>query len=191
MDYATWQKKIHTLAVEKGWWEKHSNPLDRAVEAAVLIVTELSEAIEAYREGRMKIETSDITGKPEGFPIEIADAVIRALDLAGVLVSANQAEDLDAAGARTWFRDALLDTAATIDRDQAASHDVMSCVAAAMRCALIDFDEPGTIMLYTVGGVLFWCERIAQVAGFDLEEAIQIKHAYNATRPYRHGGKLA
>lgn len=27
--------------------------------------------------------------------------------------------------------------------------------------------------------------------GIDIEEAIKIKHEYNLTRPYRHGGKKA
>ena len=31
----------------------------------------------------------------------------------------------------------------------------------------------------------------AEALGIDLEECIYVKHAYNATRPHRHGGKLA
>ena len=35
--------------------------------------------------------------------------------------------------------------------------------------------------------VMDYCAR----AGIDLEEAIALKHKYNLTRPYRHGGKRA
>jgi len=31
----------------------------------------------------------------------------------------------------------------------------------------------------------------AQALGIDIERAIALKHAYNKTRPHRHGGKLA
>lgn len=35
--------------------------------------------------------------------------------------------------------------------------------------------------------ILDYCEH----AGIDMEDAMRLKHAYNQTRPYRHGGKTA
>jgi NTP pyrophosphatase (non-canonical NTP hydrolase) len=61
-------KLCHSIAVEKGFWEKERN----IGEALMLIVTELAEAMEAHR----------IQDK-ENFKEEIADAFIRLFDLCG------------------------------------------------------------------------------------------------------------
>lgn len=101
----------HAAARERGWYDDG----DRNVgELLMLVVTELSEAMEDAR-STPRVLLGIITecdGRPEGFAIEIADAVIRIGDL----------------------------------------------------CAHL---------------------------GVDLEAAVAQKMAYNATRPYRHGGKLA
>lgn len=113
--------KVHTLAIEKGWYEDDNLNIP---EKLALIHAEISEALEAYRDGEMEAyahaccdvpsrghrEGCPGIGKPEGFPIEIADALIRILDLCGAL-------------------------------------------------------------------------------GIDIQAAVDQKHAYNATRPHRHGGK--
>ena len=60
----------HSVAVEKGFWDKPRN----MGEAPMLIVTELSEAMEAHR-----LQDQD------NFKEEIADSFIRLLDLCGGL----------------------------------------------------------------------------------------------------------
>ena len=99
------QEKVHKTAVEHGWWER-PRPVG---EVLMLMVTELSEAMEAYREGNPASEKIPGYSKLEE---ELADVIIRVLDFAG-------------------------------------------------------------------------SEKL------DIEGAVKAKMAYNETRPYRHGGKLA
>jgi NTP pyrophosphatase (non-canonical NTP hydrolase) len=73
------QSAIHENAVKHGWWE-HSN----IPEKLALIHSEVSEALEEYRDGRMLTDLEK-DGKPFGFPSELADVVIRVMDLSGKL----------------------------------------------------------------------------------------------------------
>lgn len=105
MSVAQLQKEIHHTAVEHGWWDRE-RPIG---EVLMLAVTELAEAMEAYRDGNPSSEKIDGYTKVEE---ELVDTIIRILDLAGGMK-------------------------------------------------------------------------------FDIEGALRAKMAYNETRPYRHGGKLA
>ena len=50
----------------------------------MLIVSEISEALEEHRHGRAPDEIwYTAEGKPEGVPVELADAVIRICDMCG------------------------------------------------------------------------------------------------------------
>ena len=73
------QARIHRNAVSKGFW---GNGKDNIPEKLALIHSEVSEALEEYRKGRMAMYWKGKKCKPEGFPVELADIIIRCLDLA-------------------------------------------------------------------------------------------------------------
>lgn len=72
--------EIHEHAIRNGFWEASDN----LGEKIALIHSEISEAMEIYRDPNHTLTERwySPTGKPEGFDIELADAVIRILDLA-------------------------------------------------------------------------------------------------------------
>ena len=87
MEISQMQEEVHRTAIEHGWWEK-PRPVG---EVLMLMVTELAEAMEAYRSGNS--ESEKIPGFSQ-MEEELADVVIRLLDFAG-------GEDLDIEGALT------------------------------------------------------------------------------------------
>src|SRR5678816_3762456 len=96
MEIAALQEEVFHTAVEHGWWPLISDTkvgdktsgviVDQKdvniPEKLALMHSELSEALEHFRHGNMEMFIS-VSGKPDGFWIELADCIIRILDTAG------------------------------------------------------------------------------------------------------------
>ncbi len=187
MNLAELQKEAHAIAKEHGWWDQERTFGD----LIALVHSELSEALEAYREHGGVVNMfkyrdgtkwfwHDTSGHPVGVASELADVVIRVADMAEwyeySLDPAESIEDRDAldvclAGLGSfgdWIARLHWITAeATSYKGVASEHLVINALAS----------------------LIVGVQRMAAHYGIDLDAAIEAKMEYNRGRSYRHGGK--
>ena len=205
MNLAELQKKAHAIAVAHGWWDKERTFGD----CIALVHSELSEALEAYREhgltsgfsthharGCRLVEYGygdcdcNPTYKPEGVASELADVVIRVADMAewyGVGLEAHVESGVGAPETHIfgrWFA----------FRELAFGEWVGMAhywAAEAFKWG-VQYEADGVapnLAWQSLGYVIAVVQRMAAHYGIDLDAAIEAKMEYNRTRQYRHGGK--
>jgi len=163
-----WQSLVrvaHGMAVEKGWWDDGiaARPLEDIVNN---FHAEVSEAWEEYRAGRMATWYADPQAVMAG---KLPKPEGFYVELADLLIRI-----ADAAGAhRIEFPDEPI-TQPVFDN---MSRNVLLL--------------HGTIDKFLFATAAGDCFGIAKANNHDLWATIREKLAYNATRPYRHGGKRA
>lgn len=162
-------KEIHENAVAHGWWEGERD----IAEIYALIHSELSEALEEYRSGKEMIYYVD--GKPEGIAVELADAVIRILDYVAQ---------------REFYTGIVLYTEHIRVNDKKVSLPrlIVECHESITMARVYDEENRSPVGHFTK--VKANIREYLSDNGLDLYEIIRIKHEYNKTRPYRHGGKI-
>jgi hypothetical protein len=188
-DIVTFARDVHKNAIDHGWWtvlpdgtaDVKSREFD---EMMMLVSTELAEAMEEARKPEFDpkkiyfIDTCFATpgpAKPEGFPVELADAVIR------------MAETMAAFGREHYLG---------IDFDRHVGdyyfhhlHRTMGAHLMQLTRALSNIQTASD--LAAMKNFVAGCFKLAQIHSIDLPPALLLKHEYNKTRPFRHGGKTA
>lgn len=187
-----WRDVVHANAVDKGWW-----PDERTLDEVIcLIISELSEALEEYRNGKPYIyylcQHHDTRAgcpdkydgcqhgknegcalrKPEGIAVEMADVLIRILDYAGH-------KGIDMTRATTDI--------ATVYHKEPITRVMMNVTYFLSNYWILDDDFTGNEfnLCKAAAYIIKWFER----QRIDVWEIVFIKHEYNKTRPFRHGGK--
>jgi len=181
IDLKKYSQLAHTAAIQKGWWDY---PVSTPT-CLMLVISELSKAIEADRKGKQanvvyfKHRLAEIEGSLNGedktgvfnmsfarlfrsqikdsVQDELADTCIRILDLIGY--------GIDFAENDIFYREDL--TGLTLP-------DVLFIVAQSVSASRLQ-EALGYLFIY------------ANSQGIDLKWHIDTKMKYNALRPYKHG----
>ena len=183
------QREAHAIAKDHGWWDEERTFGD----LIALVHSELSEALEAYREhgnttnAWMELVDEDSDDRiPVGVGHELADVVIRVADMAEWL-------KVDLAQAREEDEDLGEDKQAYLEHRLSGNLDSFGEWIAAIHEDVGDAgyhqrnrsDNLGSHLV----SVIWMVQEMAAHYGIDLDAAIEAKMEYNRTRSYRHGGK--
>ncbi|OMF35219.1 hypothetical protein BK133_10935 [Paenibacillus sp. FSL H8-0548] len=187
-------KAAHENAVVKGWWQEERT----YGELVALMHSEVSEALEDYRNGKQPNEVwyeyefgggtvedfrtellfgdgDWVLGKPCGIPSELADVCIRIFDAAG---KNGWGEALHSWYGRVTVKWRVNSGLSFTDNLNIIHGNLTDCARA------------DSWKEFNLAVVLQNVAELASYYDFDLDQAISEKMAYNATRPERHGGKV-
>lgn len=198
-----WKKAVHDNSVSKGWYENERN----SMEMFMLMATEISEATEEVRKHKEHLYYEG--EKPEGEAVELADLMIRIFDYAQYKnidldkyverefdylfgVGKRDLSDLNKIGNALnkykkhkdlplFFKN-FLNAENPIEKHMILN---MNIAKAAEEFYLDVSEEESFYLTDTIFLILFYFKENK----WNIEEILDIKHNYNKTRPFKHGGK--
>lgn len=180
--------EIREINVSHGWRPVDGGPGGTTFgDYIALLHSEVSEALEAYRDHRLDDATATTRAgtpiseaKPEGVGSELADVLIRLLDMCDVF--------------GIWLGDDMEDGLADVAPLPAPAGVTTFGEHVAwlhFRIGNIDpfAERVGTLTEARMALILRALVTVAERHGIDLTAEVERKIAYNRTRPYKHGGK--
>ncbi len=173
------QREAHAIAKEHGWWDEERT----FGELIALVHSELSEALEAYRDEVLPSKPHLLSTKVAS---ELADVVIRVADMAewfkiDLAKSLEEDEDLGEAK-QAYLEYRLSGNLDSFGEWIGAIHEDMADAGYHQR-------NGGDNMGSHLVAVISLVQDMAAHYGIDLDAAIKAKMEYNRGRSYRHGGK--
>ena len=188
MNLADLQKEAHAIAKEHGWWDEERT----FGELIALVHSELSEALEAYREKHIWTDWRQLqtypNGQPRGVASELADVVIRVADMC-------EHYGIDATLYINWLTAYELKQLERFSFGEwiALLHSLLSeALFASHKWPIFQHKANPVVVnawIHKTGNFIGCIQHMAARYGIDLDAAIEAKMEYNKSRPYRHGGK--
>ena len=197
-------KMVHENAVEHGWWDDDREP----PKIIALIHSEWSEALEEARAGRPLVwyfcnDCADGScnaapdnvayacgfdkagRKPEGVAVELIDGCIRILDYLGHLGTVFKDKDDTETVFESLYSDSNMNKVPNnVTHVIALLHLYTSTAFMSQNNALIPINVFG--LVEALAAALSWVKK----QGLAPLAILLEKHAYNKTRPYKHGKKF-
>lgn len=172
--------EAYRISKEHGFHDRDNTPKASTLEDRVaLIHTEVSEAFEEIRAGGSLTEwRCGPGGKPEGFPIEIADVCIRLFDLAGSY-GLSLASEFEVYFWKFAF-DAEMFRAMPLGEVINKLHERANFIRHS------SYNELAQDIVHVIEEVVMACFAL----GIDIDEAVRVKMEYNETREHMHGKKF-
>lgn len=178
---------VYENAVRHGWHDE-KRPVEHFL---CLVISEIMEAVEADRKDRHadinsfhnSLDGHVFSESFEGyikdtFEDELADAVIRLLDLATTFKIELKPFDYDETDKELTIPDASFSVIAYVLTAELAAH-----------IGVVDEESWMIELEFIVNDVICLLFMVAEKYSFYLMDFVQLKMRYNVTRPYKHGGR--
>lgn len=181
-------ERAHSTALAKCWYGPDGKEKRVVSELLCLFHSEVSEALEAYRDPSHELGDTwyGPDGKPEGIPSELADILIRIGDTCVHMDWVLPERLLDTQISELNVRNVdMIIRSRHIPTELVQMHNYLSEILRKWAA----HDQKGIIEF--TGSLIIYVGAVCQMYGWDLDKAVIGKLTYNDLRPARHGGKRA